>query len=69
MASIRKYPSDSKNAVNVIIDVVAKNAPPRPIDPNDPLYPHLLEMKRRRDAAKKTKKRRDDGEGSGLQRK
>ena len=58
--------SDSKGAINVVIDVVAKNLPPQPIDSSDPDYPRLLDLKRRLDAAKKAKKRRSEGGDSRL---
>jgi hypothetical protein len=64
MAVARSFPSDSKGAVNIVLDLVATNAAPRRIDPSDPDYPRLLDLKRRLDAAKKKGKRRENGDDS-----
>jgi hypothetical protein len=52
----------STDAINVIVESSAKNSVRVPIDPKDPDYPRLLDLKRRLDDAKKKKKGRDANE-------
>lgn len=49
----------STDAINVIVDSSAKNSIRVPIDPKDPDYPRLLNLKRQLAEAKKKKKGRD----------
>lgn len=51
----------STDAVNIVIDVSAKNSVPRPIDPNDPDLPRLREIKRLLDQERRKKRRRPGG--------
>jgi len=60
------FESDSSGAVNIAIDVVARNKV-RPIDPNDPQLPRLLELKRRLEEAKEKKKEQDGGGATNVE--
>lgn len=52
-----EHETDSVGAVNVIVDVVAKNIV-WPLDPNDPEFPRLLDVKRRLEEAKKKRRKK-----------